>query len=54
MGENIRVIHGEISEESDAKTKQDELRIDRGPTKGASEKSIFEILKWLTSRAATE
>ncbi len=54
MGENIRLIQGQISEESDAKAKQDELRIDRESAKGAIEKSIFENLKWLTSREATE
>lgn len=54
VGSDIKLIQGENGDGNDAKLEQDGLRVDRKLDTGVIEKTIFDNLKWLTSREATE
>ena len=54
VGGNIKLIQGKNGAENDAKFEQDGLRSNRKLDTGVIEKTIFDNLKWLTSREATE
>jgi excisionase family DNA binding protein len=54
VGNNIELIQGKNGDGNDAKFEQDGLRVDRKLDTGVIEKTIFDNLKWLTSREATE
>ena len=54
VGGNIKLIQGKNGDGNDAKLELDGLRVDRKLDTGVIEKTIFDNLKWLTSREATE
>jgi hypothetical protein len=54
VGNCFELMQGKNGAENDAKLEQDGLRSNRKRDIGGVEKTIFDSLKWFTSREATE